>query len=103
MLPKSILPIIVGRAASIQAVEYALNHGKTIFITAQKDAQIEVPAEGDVYVYGTRSVILQVVRMPNGSLKIFAEGISRSKLLKTKEMDNFLAPIVKILRHPILN
>lgn len=89
MLPKSILPIIVGRATSIQAVEYALNHGKTIFITAQKDAQVEVPAAADVYTHGTRSVILQVVRMPNGSLKIFAEGISRSKILKAKEMDNF--------------
>ncbi len=102
MLPKSILPIIVGRAASIQAVEYALNHGKTIFITAQKDAQVEVPGEGDVYAHGTRSVILQVVRMPNGSLKIFAEGISRSKLLKTKEMDNFLGVYCEDIETPDL-
>jgi ATP-dependent Lon protease len=91
MLPKSIQPILVGRKASMNAVEYALAHDKTIFITAQKDADVETPAIADVYEYGTRSTILQVMRMPNGAIKIFVEGICRSKIVSPKELGDFLA------------
>lgn len=93
MLPKSIQPILVGRKASMAAVEYALAHDKAIFITAQKDANIETPTLSDVYAYGTRSTILQVMRLPNGSIKIFAEGICRAKALKAQEMNGFLAVV----------
>lgn len=91
MLPKSIQPILVGRKASMNAVEYALAHDKTIFITAQKDANTESPTIADVYEYGTRSTILQVMRMPNGAIKIFVEGICRSKIVKPEELGDFLA------------
>src|ERR1700739_3810108 len=74
ILPKSIIPNIVSRQSSIQAVEYALKHNRTIFITAQKDQKIENPTEQDVFEYGTKSTILQVMRMPNDALKILAEG-----------------------------
>jgi ATP-dependent Lon protease len=87
ILPKSILPIIVGRKQSIQAVEYALKQNKTLFITAQKDSKIEEPTEKDVFHYGTRSTILQVMRMPNGALKILAEGICRAEIVKIKHSD----------------
>lgn len=90
MLPKSIQPILVGRKASMNAVEYALAHDKAIFITAQRDANIENPKISDVYEYGTRSTILQVMRMPNGAVKIFAEGICRSKIVKAEKIGDFL-------------
>ena len=80
ILPKSILPIIVGRATSIQAVEYALKHEKSIFISTQKDATIENPTENDVFQTGIRATILQVMRMPNGALKILVEGICRAHI-----------------------
>ena len=90
ILPKSIIPIIVGRQSSIQAVEYALKHNRTIFITAQHNASVENPTEQDVYWYGTKSTILQVMRMPNDALKILAEGISRARILKTEPTEGFL-------------
>jgi len=90
ILPKSILPIIVGRKESIQAVEYALKHNKTLFITAQRDSKIEKPTESDIFHLGTRSVILQVMRMPNGALKILAEGICRSEIVNIKHNDGFM-------------
>lgn len=96
ILPKSILPIIVGRKQSIQAVEYALKQNKTLFITAQKDSKIEEPTEKDVFHYGTRSTILQVMRMPNGALKILAEGICRAEIVKIKHSDSgFLGVMYK--------
>lgn len=80
ILPKSIIPIIVGRPLSIKAVEYALKHDRTLFITSQKDQNIENPSENDLFAFGTRSTILQVMRMPNGALKILAEGICRASI-----------------------
>lgn len=90
ILPKSIIPIIVGRKASIEAVEFALKNNKSIFITAQKDQSIEKPAQKDVFSYGTRSTILQVMRMPNGAIKILAEGIQRARIIQATNVDNFI-------------
>jgi ATP-dependent Lon protease len=89
ILPKSIIPIIVGRQTSIAAVEYALKNNQTIFISAQKDFNVETPSPADVFNVGTRSTILQVMRMPNGSLKLLAEGICRSRMLNSEEADGF--------------
>ena len=90
ILPKSIIPIIVGRPLSIKAVEYALKHDRTLFITSQKSQNIENPTEKDLFAYGTRSTILQVMRMPNGALKVLAEGICRSKIDKFSHHDGFI-------------
>lgn len=90
ILPKSIVPIIVGRPLSIKAVEYALKRDRTLFITSQKSQHIENPTENDLFAYGTRSTILQVMRMPNGSLKVLAEGICRAKVETFHQDDGFI-------------
>ncbi len=90
LLPKSILPVIVGRTSSIKAVEFALKHHKHIFVTAQKNPDIEQPKEHDVFAYGTRASILQVMRMPNGSLKILIEGLCRSQITEMVPYEDFL-------------
>lgn len=90
ILPKSIIPIIVGRQSSIDAVEFALKNQQPIFITAQKNPKTENPTEADVFEYGTRSSILQVMRMPNGSLKLLAEGICRSKMDSATLQNGFI-------------
>lgn len=88
MLPKSIIPVIVGRDISIKAVEHALKTNHMLFISAQKNADTENPTQDDMFVYGTRSTILQVMRMPNGPLKILAEGLCRAKAIAFKNHDN---------------
>ncbi|KKR96803.1 MAG: Lon protease [candidate division TM6 bacterium GW2011_GWE2_41_16] len=90
LLPKSIIPIIVGRQSSILAVEHALKHDNMLFVTAQKDSETENPTVNDVFDYGTRSLILQVMRMPKGMLKILVEGICRSHLIQTIETEPFI-------------
>lgn len=89
ILPKSIIPIIVGRDLSIKAVEFALKHNRSLFITAQKDPKTEDPTVDDLFQIGTRSTILQVMRMPNGALKILAEGICRAKMTNLTQVDGF--------------
>lgn len=93
LLPKSIIPVIVGRQSSIAAVEYALKHDKTIFVTAQKHPDTEKPNEHDMYAVGTRSTILQVMRMPNKALKILVEGICRARIIKSFAVEDFTGAI----------
>jgi ATP-dependent Lon protease len=87
LLPKSITPIIVGRASSIRAVEAALKANRMVFISTQKNAEVESPTVQDVYPGGTRAVVLQVTRMENGSLQILAEGLCRAVIEKTDETE----------------
>ncbi len=93
LLPKSIIPIIVGRQTSIDAVEHALKHDKSIFVTAQKRPDTEHPSGEDVFSYGTRSTILQVMRMPNRALKILVEGICRARIIKTVSVESFIGVV----------
>lgn len=93
MLPTGITPIIVARSSSILAVEFALKHNKIIFITAQKDSRTENPTQNDVFSLGTRATILQVSRMPNGALKILAEGICRARILSTHYTTDFMSVV----------
>ena len=90
ILPKSIVPIIVGRSLSIKAVEAALKQDHTLFITSQKDQEVETPGKDDLFSYGTRATILKVSHMPNGALKILAEGICRAKIDEFTETDGFI-------------
>jgi ATP-dependent Lon protease len=90
MLPKSIIPIIVGRRPSIRAVEQALKEDKRIFITAQKDAHVEKPTIDDVFGFGAIATIIQVMRMPGGALKILAEGLCRAQIIRAKSEDGMI-------------
>ena len=101
MLPKSIIPVIVGRDISIKAVEHALKTDRMLFISAQKNAATENPTKDDVFTYGTRSTILQVMRMPNGPLKILAEGLCRAKVTQFIEHeDGFIQAIYEDIPTP---
>src|SRR3990167_9551931 len=95
VLPSSIIPIIVGRKSSVLAVEHALkNNNKTIFVTAQKHADTEQPSTDDLYAYGTKSTILQMMKMPNNSLKILVEGVIRSKMIETYQTESFSSALI---------
>jgi len=90
ILPKGIIPIIVGRDQSLKATEYALQENKTIFITTQKHPDIDYPKRQDIFDTGVRAKILQVMKMPNNSLKILVEGICRSRILSSEDNGQFL-------------
>lgn len=89
-LPKSIIPVVVGRDVSKKAVEHAFKGNKEIFVTAQKAADIEVPTAKDIFEFGTRALILQMNRLPNGTYKLLVEGLNRSKVTKVGETRDFI-------------
>lgn len=81
IMPNSIIPIVVGRRSSIEAVEAALKEQRMLLVTAQRDSATENPALEDLFHYGTRSTILQVARLPKGGFKIIVEGVSRARII----------------------
>lgn len=80
MFPRSIVPLFVGREASIRAIENALsNYDKKIFLVAQRQPEVEKPEPGDLFEMGTVSKILQLLRLPDGTIKVLFEGMYRAK------------------------
>lgn len=96
-LPKSIVPVVVGRDVSIKAIEYAVSSNKEIFITAQKSVDIENPTVDDIYHCGTRGIILQVAKLPNGTLKVLVEGLSRSRIAHVVQTEKFMGVLAEDL------
>lgn len=78
--PKMIVPIFVGREMSIEAVQKANDKGSDIVLVMQKKADVEVPEAADLYKVGTCGNILQMLKLPDGTVKILVEGIERIKI-----------------------
>jgi len=88
VFPHMIVPLFVGREKSIRALEKAMGSGKNILLAAQKDAKIDDPLPEDINQVGTLSSILQMLRLPDGTVKVLVEGQGRIRLgefLQTEE------------------
>ncbi|PCI40501.1 MAG: endopeptidase La [Elusimicrobia bacterium] len=84
VFPHMALPLSVGRDRSIKALERTMQAGKLVAVTAQKKASVEDPKEGDLYKVGVLAEVIQFLRMPDGTLKVFLQGITRIKLKNLK-------------------
>ncbi|MCX6132476.1 MAG: endopeptidase La [Ignavibacteriales bacterium] len=74
LFPYMIFPVLVGRESSLKAANEALERGKNIFLVAQKSASVDEPTSDDVYVHGTVAKIIQMLKLPNGLMKILVDG-----------------------------
>lgn len=81
IFPNTAVPLFIGRAKSIQAIEAAYRSNKLIFLSAQKDPKQDQPGPEDIYKMGTICKIVQLLRLPDGSLKILVEGLHRGRIL----------------------
>ena len=79
VFPHMIVPLFVGREKSIAALESAMKDEKGIFMVAQKSAQKDDPGEEDIYQIGTIGIIIQLLRLPDGTVKVLVEGKRRGK------------------------
>ena len=80
VFPYMIVPLFVGRKKSIKALEGALNGSKSLFLVAQKDTNTDEPGEKDLFRVGTIGTILQVLKLPDGTVKVLIEGGARARL-----------------------
>ena len=88
--PHMVVPLFVGREKSIVALEHAMETDKQIVLVAQKNATEDNPGLEDIYGVGTLATILQMLKLPDGTLKVLVEGISRVKLINAHEGEAFL-------------
>lgn len=88
VFPHMMMPLFVGREKSINALEKAMNDRTDIILAAQKDAKTNSPEAGDIYNIGTRGTIIQLLRLPDGTVKVLIEGKSRVKINKFLSNDN---------------
>jgi len=80
VFPNVVVPLFVGREKSISALEFAMSHQKEIFLASQKDAKVDDPAPKDIYTIGTLSSVLQLLKLPDGTVKALIEGKSRGRI-----------------------
>ena len=88
--PHMVLPLFVGRAKSIAALESAMENDKHVFLVAQQDASKDDPVLGDLYSIGTTAKVMQLLRLPDGTVKVLVEGGKRARLESMEEADGFV-------------
>ena len=88
--PYMIFPVLVGRESSLKAAGAAMERGKNIFLAAQKNAAVDDPGPDDVYRYGTVAKIAQMLRLPNGLMKILVDGIVQASIKTFTDRKEFL-------------
>ncbi len=91
--PQMVIPLFVGRARSIQALDEAMQAGKQILLVAQKQADVDEPSIDDIYRVGTLATILQLLKLPDGTVKVLVEGGTRANLTRTQTGEFFTADI----------
>jgi len=87
--PHMVIPLFVGREKSIQALDTAMQNNKKILLIAQKSADIDEPGIDDVHEIGTLATILQLLKLPDGTIKVLVEGIQRAKVENLHESGDF--------------
>ncbi len=81
VFPQMIVPLFVGREKSVAALEAAMQSGKLVFLLSQKNPQDEDPGADDLYDVGTLATVLQLLKLPDGTVKVLVEGQSRAALV----------------------
>ncbi len=100
--PHMVIPLFVGRDKSIQALETAMNGQKKIFVVAQKDAADDDPNQTGLYTVGTVATILQLLKLPDGTVKVLVEGQRRALVDEIVDTGRFLLATVKEYRNEAL-
>ncbi|SKA55576.1 endopeptidase La [Enterovibrio nigricans] len=89
--PHMVIPLFVGRDKSIRCLEAAMDNDKQILLVAQRDAATDDPSISDLYEVGTVASILQLLKLPDGTVKVLVEGLQRAEIKKFREDDFFTA------------
>jgi ATP-dependent Lon protease len=92
--PHMVIPLFVGREKSIRCLEAAMENDKQIFLVAQKDAGVDEPGTDDIYTVGTIATILQLLKLPDGTVKVLVEGSVRGQIESYKQSDPYFVASV---------
>ncbi len=97
IFPQQMTPFIVGREASVRALEEALAGDKKIFLSTQHDASVDDPKPEEIYAVGTLANIVQSVKLPDGNIKVLVEGVERARAVSIASEEGFFRATVRLL------
>jgi len=95
--PHMVIPLFVGRKKSISCLEAAMEQGKKILLIAQTEASLDDPTIDDLYTVGTVANILQLLKLPDGTVKVLVEGVQRAQLIRNIEHEEYFFSEVALL------
>jgi len=101
VFPSMVLHIDVGRERSVAALEHAMLGNNRIFLATQQDMRVESPDKNDLYDVGTVANVKQMLKLPNGTLRILVEGVTRAKMVNYEEGDKFTSVNVELYEDSI--
>jgi len=101
VFPHMIVPLFVGRDKSVAALEAAMNADKEIFLVAQLDPAQDDPAREDLYEVGVTATVLQLLKLPDGTVRVLVEGKARGRLVELSEADGYLQSTIEILEERV--
>ena len=97
VFPHMVVPLFVGREKSVRALERAMAGDRTLLLAAQRDAKSDDPGREEIYELGTLGSIVQLVRLPDGTVKVLVEGKRRARVRDWGQGDDFLAVRVELI------
>ena len=86
VFPHTVIPLFIGRKSSVNAITHAMEADKHVFLVTQKDEAIEEPKNEDLHKVGTLATILQLLKLPDGTIKVLVEGVKRSRIEEFVEL-----------------
>ena len=90
VFPSMVIPLFVGRDKSIAALSEVMKHEKKIVLVTQKNSEVDDPKKTDIFLYGCEGTILQLLKLPDGTVKVLVEGLKRVKILDFKDDGKFI-------------
>jgi len=97
VFPHMIAPLFVGRKQSVNALNSVMTGDKKIFLLTQRNSDVDVPNESELYEFGTIAKVLQLLKLPDGTIKVLVEGIERAKVYKINNNKDFITSIVSLV------
>ena len=91
VFPSMVIPLFVGRDKSITALNEVMKGDKKIVLVTQKNSEVDDPSKNDVYLFGCESTILQLLKLPDGTVKVLVEGVKRVKIVDFKDDEKFIS------------
>src|SRR6187549_1684109 len=91
VFPHMVIPLFVGRPKSIKALDVAMDAGKHILLVAQKQASKDDPTAEDLYDIGSVATVLQMLKLPDGTVKVLVEGTQRARIMQVTDEGEYLS------------
>ncbi|MGD9023132.1 MAG: LON peptidase substrate-binding domain-containing protein, partial [Deltaproteobacteria bacterium] len=102
VFPHMVVPLFVGRSKSVNALSNAMSLDKKVLLTTQKNAGVDSPGEKDLYSVGTIGTVLQLLRLPDGTVKALVEGKRRARLVRIIEKEKYVLGEVEPIVEPVV-